>query len=71
MSNTIDELTAALQKTYDQIDIIFTMNNSLDDADIADGGGSPEAQAEYQTQLRQQKLIGEEIDRRHVMDMLK
>lgn len=70
-SKTIEELTTELQKIHDLIDILMTMNNSLDDADITEGGGSPEAQAQYQEAVLHQKLITQEINKRHMLDLLK
>ncbi len=71
MTKTMDELTTDLQKIYDRIELLFTLHNSLDDLDLTQGGGTPEAQTEYQQLLVHQRLMVEEIDRRHVMEMLK
>ncbi len=67
---TIEELTTELQKIQDQLDILFTMNNSLDDTDITEGGGDPQVQAQYQECILHQKLINQEINKRHMLDML-
>ena len=67
---TIEELTTELQKIQDQLDILFTMNNSLDDVDITEGGGDPQVQAQYQECILHQKLINQEINKRHMLDML-
>ena len=71
VSKTIDELTAELQKIQDQLDILYTMNNSLDDDDITEGGGDPQTQVNYQSLVLHQKLITEEINKRHTLEMLK
>ena len=70
-NKTIDELTAELQKILDTLDMLFTMNNSLDDADITEGGGDPAVQAEYKVLTLHQKQVKEEINKRHMLDMLK
>lgn len=70
-TQTIDQLTEELQKIHDQLDILYTMNNSLDDDDITEGGGGPEVQENYQKLKLHQKLITEEINKRHMLDMLK
>lgn len=67
----IDELTHDLQQIANQIDMLFTMNNSLDDVDITEGGGEPHIQAQYQEFLLQQKCINEEINKRHMLEELK
>ncbi len=66
----IDQLTTRLQQIQDQLDILFTMNNSLDDTDITEGGGDPVVQAQYQTCMVKQKLLNEEINKRHMLEML-
>jgi hypothetical protein len=71
LAKTIDELSADMQGIINQIDILFTMNNSLDDVDITEGGGEPHVQAQYQDFLMQQKCIKEEINKRHMLEELK
>ncbi len=71
MTKKIEDLTSDLQNAYNKIDLILTVNNSLEELDITDGGGTPEVQAEYQLCLLKVRLITEEIDRRHIMEMLK
>lgn len=68
LAKTIDELTSELQKIHDNIDILFTVNNSLDDADITEGGGAPADQERYQVLLWQQKAVTEEINKRHLLE---
>ena len=70
-NKTIDELTAELQKILDTLDMVLTMNNSLDDTDITEGGGDPTVQAQYQELVLHQRLVKEEINKRHMLDMLK
>lgn len=71
LSKTIEELSSELQKIHDNIDMLFTVNNSLDDADITEGGGAPADQDRYQTLLWQQKVVTEEINKRHLLEELK
>jgi hypothetical protein len=68
---TIDQLTAELQKVHDNLDMLYMLNNSLDKDDITQGGGEPADQERYQTLKFQQKSITEEINKRHLLDMLK
>lgn len=70
-AKTIDELTADLQKIHDNLDMLYMLNNSLDKDDITQGGGEPADQQRYQTLKFQQKAITEEINKRHLLDMLK
>ena len=70
LTKTIDELTKEMQQIANQIDILFTMNNSLDDLDITEGGGEPHVQAQYQEYLLHQKCINEEINKRHMLEEL-
>lgn len=69
-AKTIDELTAELQKVHDNLDMLYTVNNSLDGDDITQGGGAPADQERYQTLKFQQKAVTEEINKRHLLDML-
>jgi hypothetical protein len=69
-AKTIDELTAELQKIHDNLDMLYTINNSLDADDITQGGGAPADQERYQTLKFQQKAVTEEINKRHLLDML-
>lgn len=69
-AKTIDELTAELQKIHDNLDMLYTVNNSLDTDDITQGGGAPADQERYQTLKFQQKAVTEEINKRHLLDML-
>jgi hypothetical protein len=71
VSKTIEELSSELQKIHDNIDMLFTVNNSLDDTDITEGGGAPADQDRYQTLLWQQKVVTEEINKRHLLEELK
>lgn len=71
LTKTIEELTNELQKIHDNIDMLFTINNSLDDADITEGGGAPADQDRYNTLLWQQKVVTEEINKRHLLEELK
>ena len=68
---TIDQLVLELKGVHDQIDMVLTMNNSLDGIDITEGGGAPADQERYQTLLLHQKQVTEEINKRHILEMLK
>ena len=70
LTKNIDELTVELQKVRDNIDMLFTVNNSLDNTDLTEGGGEPADQDRYQTLLAQQKAVTEEINKRHMLDLL-
>ncbi len=70
-SKTIDELTTELQKIHDNLDMLYMLNNSLDTEDITQGGGEPADQERYQLLKWQQKTVTEEINKRHLLDMLK
>lgn len=69
-TKTIDELTAELEKIQDNIDMLFTVNNSLDDTDITEGGGAPADQERYQALMAQQKAVNQEINKRHILEQL-
>ena len=71
LAMTIDQLVAELQDVHNQLDMVLTMNNSLDGIDITEGGGAPADQERYQTLLRHQKQATEEINKRHILEMLK
>ena len=71
LAMTIDQLVAELQQVHDQLDMVLTMNNSLDGADITEGGGAPADQERYQSLIRHQKQVTEEVNKRHILDMLK
>jgi hypothetical protein len=70
-TKTIDELVAELQKTQDNLEMLFMLNNSLDGLDITEGGGEPADQARYQTLKFQQTALTQEINKRHLLEMLK
>ncbi len=69
-AKTIGELTTELQQVHDNLDMLFTVNNSLDNDDITQGGGAPADQERYQALKFQQKAVTEEINKRHLLDML-
>ena len=71
LAMTIDQLVLELKGVQDQIEMVFTMSNSLDGEDITEGGGTTADQDRYQTLLTHQKLVTQEIDKRHMLDMLK
>lgn len=71
LNKTIDELVIELQKVHDNLDMLYTLNNSLDDVDITLGGGAPADQERYQLLKFQQKAVTEEINKRHLLEMLK
>ncbi len=70
-TKTIDELTAELEKVQENIDMLLTINNNLEGTDITEGGGEPADQERYQTLQEQQKAVTEEINKRHLLEMLK
>jgi hypothetical protein len=49
------------------LEMLFTKNNSLEDVDITEGGGSPEDQAEYRRLSAAAHLIVSEINKRHML----
>ena len=67
---TIDELTHELEQVQMQLDMLMTVNNSLDGADITEGGGEPADQARYQTLNEQQIAITAEINKSHLLEQL-
>lgn len=70
-SYSIERLQKELQGVQTALEMLFTKNNSLDDIDLVDGGGSPEDQAEYQRLDKASRLIVGEINRRHMLTELK
>jgi hypothetical protein len=50
------------------LEMLYTKNNSLEDLDLTEGGGSPEDQAEYQRLMREDYLLSSEINRRHAQE---
>ncbi len=71
LEKPVADLATELQKVINDIDILFTLHNSLDDKDLTEGGGPPEAQAQYQELVMHQRCINLEINKRHMLDMLK
>jgi hypothetical protein len=68
---SIERLQKELQGVQMSLEMLFTKNNSLDDIDLVDGGGSPEDQAEYQRLDRAQRTIVGEINKRHMLNELR
>ena len=67
---SIERLQKELQGVQMSLEMLFTKNNSLDDADLVDGGGSPEDQAEFQRLNKAQRTIVSEINKRHMLNEL-
>lgn len=68
---TIERLQKELQGVQMALELLFTMNNSLEDLDITEGGGTPEDQAQYQKLNQAQRTIVGEINKRHLLDEIK
>jgi hypothetical protein len=66
-SYSIERLQKELQGVQMGLEMLYTKNNSLDAVDLADGGGSPEDQAEYQRLYKSQIAIVSEINKRHTL----
>ena len=66
-THTIDRLQKELMAIQNSLEMLFTMNNSLEDLDITHGGGSPEDQAEYQKLDKAQHAVVAEINKRHML----
>jgi hypothetical protein len=64
---SIERLQKELSGVQMALDLLFTKNNDLDGLDITEGGGSPEDQAEYIKLDKAQRLIVEEINKRHML----
>ena len=50
------------------LEMLYTKNNSLDDLDLEDGGGSEEDQAEFQKLNRSAHSLVAEINKRHALE---
>lgn len=70
-TKTIEELTAELQTVQNNIETLLMMDNELDGTEIIEGGGDPADQERYQALKSQQLAITEEINKRHLLEMLK
>lgn len=67
-AHSIERLQKELTAVQNSLEMLFTMNNSLEDLDITHGGGTPEAQAEYQKLDNVQHAIVAEINKRHMLE---
>jgi hypothetical protein len=67
-SYSVERLLRELQGIQMAMEMLFTKNNSLEDLDITEGGGSPEDQAEYQRLSKLAHLIVTEINKRHMLN---
>ncbi len=68
---SIERLQKELEGVQMALEMLFTKNNSLDGLDITEGGGSPEDQAEYQRLFSAEKALVTEINKRHMLDVIK
>jgi hypothetical protein len=64
---SMDRLKKELTGIQNALDMLYTMNNSLEDTDLSHGGGSEPDQAEYQRLSGSQKAIVAEINKRHML----
>lgn len=64
---SIDRLQKELAGIQAGLEMLYTKNNSLEELDITEGGGSPEDQAEYQRLNNLAKTIVTEINKRHML----
>lgn len=64
---SIDRLQKELSGIQAGLEMLYTKNNSLEELDITEGGGSPEDQAEYQRLNNLAKTIVTEINKRHML----
>jgi hypothetical protein len=69
-SYNIERLQKELLGAQMALEMLFTKNNSLDDLDLEDGGGSPDDQAEYKRLSTSANLIVTEINKRHTLNEL-
>lgn len=69
-NKSIDELNAELKHIDNELDILFTMQNSLDSADLTQGGGSKETQAKYKEFVRRQDIVSIELQKREMLELL-
>lgn len=67
---TIERLQKELSGVQMALEMLYTMNNSLEDLDITEGGGSAEDQAEYQKLYKSEVAIVSEINKRHILSEL-
>jgi hypothetical protein len=68
---SIERLQRELSGIQMAMEMLYTKNNSLEDIDITEGGGSPEDQAEYQRLSTVAQLIVFEINKRHMLSEVK
>lgn len=69
-SYSMERLQKELEGIQMGLEMLYTKNNSLDDDDLSEGGGSPEDQAQYQKLSAEAQLIVQEINKRHALDEL-
>jgi hypothetical protein len=70
-SYSTDRLNKELTGIQNALDMLYTMNNSLEGLDISHGGGSESDQAQYQMLDEAQKAIVKEINKRHMLAEIK
>lgn len=68
---SMDRLQRELAGIQMGLEMLYTKNNSLEDVDITEGGGSPEDQAEYQRLNTSAHLVVAEINKRHALSEIK
>jgi hypothetical protein len=67
---SIKEMKEELEQVQNKLDILFTMQNSLETTDLTEGGGEPHIQAEYQDCTMRQQVLTVEIQKREMLEML-
>jgi hypothetical protein len=54
---SMEQLISELTRVQHEVDLLFVKNNSLDELDLAHGGGSPDDQSEYQKLVEQEQTL--------------
>lgn len=68
---SIDRLQKELSGVQAALEMLYTKNNSLEDLDLTEGGGSPEDQSEFHKLNQAQMTIVGEINKRHMLDEIR
>ena len=67
----MQDLQTEMQRNQTTLDLLLTVNNSLDEGtDLSEGGGTPADQLRYQIIMFQLKAVNQEINRRHAQGNL-
>jgi hypothetical protein len=64
---SMERLQKELTAIQASLEMLYTMNNSLEGLDITEGGGSPQDQEQYQRLDNAQRAIVAEINKRHML----